>query len=129
MKHLVEANVLSEPTKPRRIRALWLRTHESDIAIDPVILGELRYRILPFPTKKGMALEHWFDAGVGRLHCLPGDADTGFEWAALLARLRKTGAAMPIKGSFIAAQPSSTSAQELWPGVPQPAPDHADLRG
>ena len=42
-------------------------------------------------------------AGVGRLHCLPWDADTGLKWAELLARLRTTGKAMPIKDSLIAA--------------------------
>jgi len=50
-----------------------------------------------------MALERWFDAGVGRLHCLPWDADTGLKWAELLAHLRKAGKAMPIKDSLIAA--------------------------
>jgi predicted nucleic acid-binding protein len=48
-------------------------------------------------------LERWFDAGVGRLHCLPWDAETGLKWAELLARLRTTGKAMPIKESLMAA--------------------------
>jgi predicted nucleic acid-binding protein len=106
MKYLVDANVLSEPTKPSPNQRVvdWLQTHEPDIAVDPVILGELRFGILILPRgKKRTALERWFDAGVGRLHCLPWDADTGLKWAELLARLRKTGAAMPIKDSFIAA--------------------------
>ena len=82
----------------------WLRTHVPGIAIDSVILGELRFGILILPHgKKRAALERWFDAGVGRLHCLPWDADTGLKWAELLAHLRKTGKAMPIKDSFIAA--------------------------
>jgi predicted nucleic acid-binding protein len=77
---------------------------QPDIAVDPVILGELRFGILILPTgKKRIALERWFDAGAGRLHCLPWDADTGLKWAELLAYLRKTGKAMPIKDSFIAA--------------------------
>jgi predicted nucleic acid-binding protein len=106
MKYLVDANVLSEPTKPSPHPRVvdWLHTHEPDIAIDPVILGELRFGILRLPQgKKRTALERWFDAGVGRLHCLPWDADTGLKWAELLARLRKTGKAMPIKDSLIAA--------------------------
>ena len=106
MKYLVDANVLSEPAKPSPHPRVvdWLRTHESDIAIDPVILGELRFGILILPQgKKRMALERWFDAGIGRLHCLPWDADTGLKWAELLAHLRKTGTAMPIKDSLIAA--------------------------
>jgi predicted nucleic acid-binding protein len=82
----------------------WLRAHEPDIAVDPVILGELRFGILILPRgRKRTALERWFDAGVGRLHCLPWDADTGLRWAELLARLRITGKAMPIKDSLIAA--------------------------
>ena len=106
MKYLVDANVLSEPTKPSPDPAVvaWLQAHEPEIAVDPVILGELRFGILILPRgKKRMALERWFNAGVGRLHCLPWDADTGMKWAELLARLRKTGTAMPIKDSFIAA--------------------------
>ena len=106
MKYLVDANVLSEPTKPTPEPRLveWLRTHEPDIAVDPVILGELRFGILILPKgKKRTALERWFDAGAGRLHCLPWDADTGLKWAELLARLRKSGKTMPIKDSLIAA--------------------------
>ena len=106
MKYLVDANVLSEPTKPApdpRVVA-WLRAHERDIAVDPVILGELRFGILILPKgSKRAALERWFDAGVGRLHCLAWDADTGLKWAELLARLRAAGKAMPIKDSLIAA--------------------------
>jgi toxin FitB len=106
VKYLVDANVLSEPTKPTpdpRVIA-WLRAHEPDIAVDPVVLGELRFGILILPKgKKRSALERWFDAGVGRLHCLAWDADTGLKWAELLARLRKMGKTMPIKDSLIAA--------------------------
>ena len=106
MKYLVDANVLSEPTKPTpdpRVVAR-LRAHEPDIAVDPVILGELRFGILILSKgRKRAALERWFDTGVGRFHCLPWDADTGLQWAELLARLRRTGKAMPIKDSLIAA--------------------------
>ncbi|MBZ5635460.1 MAG: PIN domain-containing protein [Acidobacteriia bacterium] len=106
MKYLVDANVLSEPTKPvpdPRVME-WLRENEPEIAVDPVILGELRFGILILPRgRKRAALERWFDAGVGSLHCLPWDAATGLKWAELLARLRKTGKAMPVKDSLIAA--------------------------
>ena len=106
MKYLVDANVLSESTKPNPDPRVvqWLRSHERDLAVDPVIVGELKYGILILPKgKKRTALERWFDGGIGRLHCLPWDADTGLKWAELLARLRATGKAMPIKDSFIAA--------------------------
>lgn len=106
MKYLVDANVLSEPTKPTpEPRVIdWLRAHERDIAVDPIILGELRFGILLLPKgKKRTALERWFDAGVQRLHCLPFEAETGLKWAELIARLRRSGKAMPIKDSLIAA--------------------------
>jgi predicted nucleic acid-binding protein len=106
VKYLVDANVLSEPTKPApdpRVVA-WLRAHEREIAVDPVILGELRFGILFLPKgRKRSALERWFDLGAGRLQCLPWDAETGLKWAELLARLRTTGRAMPTKDSLIAA--------------------------
>ena len=106
MKYLVDTSILSEPTKPTPDSRVvgWLRANEPEIAVDPVILGELRFgiRILPKGRKRN-TLERWFDAGVGRLHCLPWDADTGLKWAELLARLRTTGKAMPIKDSLIAA--------------------------
>ncbi|HVS31148.1 MAG TPA: hypothetical protein VMS98_06810 [Thermoanaerobaculia bacterium] len=38
-----------------------------------------------------------------RLVCLPWEAETRLKWAELLANLRRTGRAMPIKDSFIAA--------------------------
>lgn len=53
--------------------------------------------------KKRTALERWFDAGVQRLHCLPWEAETGLRWAELIANLRRSGKAMPIKDSLIAA--------------------------
>lgn len=82
----------------------WLRVHERDLAVDPIILGEMRFDILLLRKgKKRTALERWFDAGVRRLSCLPWEADTGLRWAELLARLRSTGKAMPIKDSLIAA--------------------------
>lgn len=106
MRFLVDANVLSEPTKPAPdLNVLrWLRSHERDLAIDPVILGELRFGILLLASgKRRRRLERWFAAGIARLHCLPWDAETGLRWAELLASLRSSGRSMPIKDSLVAA--------------------------
>lgn len=106
MRYLVDANVLSEPTKssPSARVVEWLRRNEREIVVDPVILGEVRFGILLLPKGKRRAkLEQWFDAGVQRLLCLPWEAETGLRWAELLARLRASGRAMPIKDSLIAA--------------------------
>ena len=106
MRYLVDANVLSEPTKPApQMRIVeWLRKNEREIAVDPIILGEVRFGILLLPPGKRRAkLERWFNAGVQRLLCLPWEAETGLRWAELLAALRASGRAMPIKDSLIAA--------------------------
>ena len=105
MRYLVDANVLSEPTRPEPAPAVvaWLRRHEQTIAVDPVILGEIRFGILLLPQGRRRArLERWFDEGVRRLHCIAWEADTGLRWAELLARLRASGRAMPVKDSLIA---------------------------
>ncbi len=106
MKFLVDANVLSEPTKaaPDPNVVAWLRHHERDIAVDPIILGEVRFGILLLPKgKRRNRLERWFDEGVSGLRCLPWETETGLRWAQLLASLRAAGRAMPIKDSLIAA--------------------------
>ena len=103
---LVDANVLSEPTKPQPSPKVveWLRENERDLAVDPVILGEIRFGILLLPrSRRRTRLENWFDRGVARLRCLPWEANTGLRWARLLAELRRVGRAMPIKDSLIAA--------------------------
>ena len=106
MRYLVDANVLSEPTRPAPDARVieWLRRNEREIVVDPIILGEVRFGILLLPKGKRRAgLERWFDTGVTKLHCLPWEAETGLRWAQLLAELRGSGRAMPIKDSLIAA--------------------------
>jgi predicted nucleic acid-binding protein len=104
--YLVDANVLSEPTRPAPDpKAVeWLRHHERDIAVDPIILGEIRFGIHLLPAgKRRRRLEKWFDEGVSRIVCVPWDAATGLRWAKLLAELRKSGQSLPVKDSLIAA--------------------------
>jgi toxin FitB len=101
VKYLVDANVLSEPTRPAPDAKVveWLRRYEREIVVDPIILGELRFGILLLRSgKKRVRLERWFESGVQRLQCLPWEAKTGLQWAQLLASRR----AMPIKDSLIA---------------------------
>jgi predicted nucleic acid-binding protein len=104
--YLVDANVLSEATKPAPdAKAIeWLRRNERDIAVDPIILGEIRFGIrLLSDGRRRRRLENWFDEGVARISCVPWDSATGLRWAALLAELRKSGQSLPIKDSLIAA--------------------------
>jgi predicted nucleic acid-binding protein len=106
VKYLVDANVLSEPTRPEPdARALdWLRQQERHLAVNPIVLGELEYGILILPTgRRRTRLEQWFADGLPRLRVLDFDITTAAAWARLLARLKRKGRAMPVKYSLIAA--------------------------
>jgi predicted nucleic acid-binding protein len=106
VRYLVDANVLSEATKPRPDPRVvdWLTRTERELVVDPIILGELRFGILLLPSgQRRSHLERWFDEGAARLQCVAWDANTGLRWVKLLADLRAAGTAMPIKDSLIAA--------------------------
>ena len=106
MTFLVDANVLSEATKPKpNARVVqWLRDNESQIVVDPIILGEILFGIhLLLASKRKRRLEKWFHDGVARITCLDWNAETGIRWAKLLADLRLAGRTMSIKDSLIAA--------------------------
>ena len=106
MRYLVDVNVISEATKPQPDARVvsWLRHHEAELLLDPVVLGEIRLGILLLPRgKRRRLLETWFDQRVGMMVCLPWEATTALRWAELLATLRGKGLAMPLKDSMIAA--------------------------
>ena len=105
-KFLVDANVLSEATKaePSPIVVDWLRRNERLLAVDPVILGEIRFGILLLPEgRRRRSLEQWFNRVVRRVECLSWDSRTGLRWAELLAHVRRLGRTMAVKDSLIAA--------------------------
>lgn len=106
MKFLVDANILSEPTKPApddRVLA-WLGNNDSQLATSSVVMGELEYGILLLPAgRRRTRLQHWFAEGARRIRVLDFDANCASAWAGMIARMKKKGLAMPIKDSLIAA--------------------------
>jgi len=106
MPFLVDTNVLSEVTKPEPDAGVvvWLKDNEEELAVDPIVIGELRTGILCLPSgARRKRLEEWFQKVCGSLYCLSWDFETGMRWAQLLADLRKAGGVMPLKDSLIAA--------------------------
>ncbi len=106
MTYLVDANVLSEPTKPRPNSAVveWLSLHESDIVVDSVVLGELCLGVFALAAgrRRGQLLQ-WLDALVQTIECLAWDAAVGRRWARLVIELRHQGCTLPLLDSMIAA--------------------------
>ncbi len=106
MTYLVDANILSEPTKqsPDAKVVAWLSANEGDFVVDSVILGEIAIGIFVLPRgRKRAQLERWFGAVADRIDCLAWDAASSRRWAHLVANLRKKGQTLPVLDSMIAA--------------------------
>lgn len=106
MKFIADSNLLSEATRPTPSEAVvrWLRDNEAQIAVTPVILGELEHGILLLPSgSRKKRLRSWFEKIRSTICCLDFDAKTASAWAGLLANLKSRGLAMPVKDSLIAA--------------------------
>ena len=106
MIYLVDANVLSEPTKQATERkvVMWLTTNESNLLVDSIIIGELRIGILALPRgRKRDRLEHWYETLVETIDCIPWDAAISQRWAALVVELKRKGETVPLLDGMIAA--------------------------
>ena len=106
MTFLVDANVLSEPTKPEANRKVidWLSANERNLVVDAIILGELSIGILALPRgRKRRQLEQWFEALVQTIDCLPWDAAISRRWAKLVVDVKQRGETMPLLDGMIAA--------------------------
>ena len=106
MTYLVDANVLSEPTKraPSRKVIDWLSANERNLVVDAIILGELSIGILALPRgRKRRQLEQWFEALVQTIDCLPWDAAISRRWARLVVDVKQKGETMPLLDGMIAA--------------------------
>jgi predicted nucleic acid-binding protein len=106
MTYLVDGNVLSEPTKasPNGRVVEWLSANETQLVVDPIILGELRIGVLALPAgRKRAGLEHWFSVLARTIECLPWDAAVSKRWAELVVTLKSKGRSLPLLDSMIAA--------------------------
>jgi len=106
MTYLVDANVLSEPTKPAPSSKVidWLSANQRNLVVDSIILGELCIGILALPRgRKRIQLDKWFETLVQTIDCLPWDASISRRWAKLVVDLKQKGETMPLLDGMIAA--------------------------
>src|SRR5678815_2303852 len=106
MTYLVDANVLSEPTKQAADSKVvaWLTENEANLVVDSIILGELRIGILALSRgRKRNRLEQWFETVIEAIDCLPWDAAVSRRWAALVVDLKRKGETVPLLDGMIAA--------------------------
>jgi hypothetical protein len=106
MNYLVDAKVLSEPTRqtPDPNVVAWLQAHEGNLVIDSIVLAELCAGVLALPAGRQRArLERWLALVAETIECLPWDAGVARRWAALAVELRRKGRTLPLLDGMIAA--------------------------
>ena len=106
MIYLVDANLLSEPTKQATDGRVvtWLNANESNLIVDSIIIGELRIGILALPRgRKRARLEQWYETVVETIDCIVWDATISQRWAALVVELKRKGEIVPLLDGMIAA--------------------------
>src|SRR5688572_4830309 len=106
MKYLVDANVLSEPTRPAPDPKVvdWLAANEADLVVDSIILGELYVGILLLSRgRKRAQLEQWFERVAHTDNCIAWDATISRRWAGLVADMKRKGEPLPLLDGMIAA--------------------------
>jgi predicted nucleic acid-binding protein len=106
MKYLVDANVLSEPTKlVSDQRAVdWLDANEAELVVSPVVLGEIWRGVDALRDgKKKQELVAWFEKLRTRLPALDWTTETALVWAEMVNQIKRAGYTVGIMDTMIAA--------------------------
>ena len=108
MSYLVDTNVFSEPVKARPDAKVvhWLRTHENELYVSTITIGEIRRGIERLPDgKRKTQLRAWLialcDCMRGRI--LSFNTSTAHVWGQLKAKWDRAGIAVPSLDSQLAA--------------------------
>lgn len=106
MKFLLDANILSEATKPNPSPAVmrWLARHEVESCTSAVVMGEIELGLLLMPHGlRRRQIMLWFHALAEGMRVLPFDEAAASCWAGVVARLQEAGLRIPVQDSMIAA--------------------------
>jgi len=102
----VDANVLSEPTKPLSVQKVedWLNDHESELVVTPVVMGEIWRGVDALAEgRKKTDLAEWFASLRSRMHALDWTVETALIWAETVNRIKRAGYTVGIMDTMIAA--------------------------
>jgi len=108
VSYLVDANVLSEATRPHpdpKVLA-WLDRHDASLYVSTLTLAEIVKGIhLLAPGRKRRALEMWFEELVASFagRTVPFDIGTSLTWGAFYAKHERAGRCLSSFDSLIAA--------------------------
>lgn len=106
MKYLVDANVLSEPTKPYCVPKVleWLDANEAELVVNPMVMGEIWRGVDALPEgRKKRELAEWFsDLSLG-VPCLGWTVETALLWAEMVNQIKRAGYTVGIMDTMIAA--------------------------
>ena len=111
MNYLVDTNVLSELAKPLPADGVlaWFRSHQSNLYVSSISIGEIRKGLELLPAGKRKAgLQAWFksicECMEGRL--LSFNTSTAQVWGHMVGTLEKKGIQLPTIDSQLAATAS-----------------------
>jgi len=106
MKYLVDANVLSEPTKPSALAKVetWLKAQRHESLTCAPVIGEIWRGIHALPAgRKKSGLEAWFRAVRRKLTSLDWTTGAAKEWAEMVNRVKQSGSTVGVLDTQIAA--------------------------
>jgi predicted nucleic acid-binding protein len=106
MTYLADANVVCEPTKLNPAPSVidWLRSHDADIVMDPIVLGEIWHGIDALPLgRKRTRLTEWFQELRETLVCLDWTDEVAVVWGGTLNTVRRSGRTVGVRDTMIAA--------------------------
>jgi toxin FitB len=107
MSWLLDADVLSQPAKPKGNRAViaWLEREQNSCYTSTIVMAQIAYWVR---TKEGRArirLQQWLERSVEALEgrILSFNVATAHVWADQRILLERVGQPMPVEDSYIAA--------------------------
>ena len=106
MTFLLDANVLSEATKPGPDAGVlrWLAENQVESCKSSVVMGEIEIGLLLLDHRlRRRQILLWFEGLRASTEVLPFDQEVARSWARLVSGLQGKGVRLPIKDSMIAA--------------------------